>query len=360
MERTPGDAPTPGAVAIRELPPRGASDAELAAVQAFRARLRAERWPDDPPLAADSTAQEYRNRPDFAHTALVPAWRDDEVVALAALFWREAEDNRHAAFVSLQVLPEWRRRGLARRLLARVAEAARAAGRTLLIGDTDSGVPAGDALAERLGARPGLRQRIGQLDLDRLDRALLEGWIARARERAADAYELTPVPDPMPEALLGPYLGLEHVMNSAPRDDLEIEDVAWTPAQLRAHEAARRAQGVERLTLAARHRASGALAGYTELFWNPREPHFLSQGNTGVAPEHRGRGLGRWLKAAHLLAVLELHPEARRVRTNNAASNGAMLAINDAMGFRPVKEVTAYQLELAGLERYLRERGLLA
>jgi ribosomal protein S18 acetylase RimI-like enzyme len=74
---------------------------------------------------------------------------------------------------------------------------------------------------------------------------------------------------------------------------------------------------------------------------------------TGVDPATRGRGLGKWIKAAMLLQVRETHPETVYVTTENAGSNDAMLAINHRLGFRLVREATTYQIGLEELRRKL-------
>jgi len=47
----------------------------------------------------------------------------------------------------------------------------------------------------------------------------------------------------------------------------------------------------------------------------PYKPQFIEQGFTGVRPDARGRGLGKWLKAAMLLHVREIYPGLKTVVT---------------------------------------------
>jgi RimJ/RimL family protein N-acetyltransferase len=54
--------------------------------------------------------------------------------------------------------------------------------------------------------------------------------------------------------------------------------------------------------------------------------------------------LGKWLKAAMLLHVLEIYPDLESVITENAGSNAPMLAINTKMGFKRYKTGTEYQI----------------
>jgi GNAT superfamily N-acetyltransferase len=105
--------------------------------------------------------------------------------------------------------------------------------------------------------------------------------------------------------------------------------------------------------LYARERATGRLAGYTEVRWNPRTPSILAQGDTGVWPEYRNRGLGKWLKAAMLEKVLRERAEVRFVRTGNAQSNAPMLRINGLLGFKPYREIKHWQVAVDQVREYL-------
>lgn len=57
---------------------------------------------------------------------------------------------------------------------------------------------------------------------------------------------------------------------------------------------------------------------------------------TLVRTEHRGRGLGRAVKTASLVAARE-HGRTTRVRTSTDDQNVWMRAINDELGFVPVE-----------------------
>ncbi len=60
-------------------------------------------------------------------------------------------------------------------------------------------------------------------------------------------------------------------------------------------------------------------------------------------PAHRGRRLGLILKVVNLLAFASERPAAHRLVTWNAESNAHMVAINDALGFVPVRRMAEYQ-----------------
>jgi len=336
---------------------RNASAEEYRAANELGNRIRAEYLPDDPPIPLDEQTRSFQNIPAFV---VVHAWAvrnddDSQAIASGSVTVTRLETNKHIAEFNIEVLPEFRRQGLARTLLARIADAARQENRTLLITGTNERVPAGAALMRRLGARRGLENHTNQLDLRDLNRDLIRAWQARARERATD-FDLGLWEGAYPEEDLQAIVALFEVMNTAPRDTLEMEDWRFTVEHLRQMQQHDLARGMERWTLYAREKATYKFAGFTEVFWNPNRPQILSQGGTGVFPCYRNKGLGRWLKAAMLEKILCDRPQVKYIRTGNADSNAAMLRINHELGFKPYISRCVWQVETARVFEYLSEQ----
>jgi len=337
-------------VEIRAFNVTTASAEEVSAVHGLSNRLRAEMWPEDPPRGFEEWVRQLRTVPPFVLLRQWVTWHGGEAVGRAILTAYDTPHNRHIADAEIGVAPEWRRQGIAKRSLPYIVEAAEALDRKLLLAGTDSTIPAGQALMERLGARVGIVSRTNQLDLSRLDPALMQAW---REEGSRDEFGLGWWLGPYPEEDMAAICALKDVMNTAPRDDLEVEDWKWTPDIVRQQESSMLERQVERWTLFTRHRVSGELAGYTEVFYDPTLSETLWQGDTGVLPKYRGHGLGRWLKATMIEKVLAERPHVTRVRTGNANSNAPMLRINHAMGFRPYKDWTTWQVEVAKVRDYL-------
>lgn len=80
----------------------------------------------------------------------------------------------------------------------------------------------------------------------------------------------------------------------------------------------------------------GVVAAWTCLVVaaDPERPAQIE--GTLVGAQHRGRGLGRAVKTASLLAALD-HGSAKRVRTSSDDQNVWMRAINEGLGFVPVE-----------------------
>lgn len=321
----------------------------LAEINAHMNLMRAESRPDDPPRSLGHTRNTFASVALLDHIAL-EAWlarREGELVG-TLMVNMSLKDNLHMAFLDIGVAPEGRRRGVGSLLLRKGSEIAAANDRGLLLLQTTSTVPAGAAFLERYGASEGLAAHTNQLVLADVDRAMLADWHGSAL-RLGD-FELLVWEGAYPEEHLEAMVHLNRVMNQQPFDDLDVEAFTIDAEQLRKVERFFAARNQTRWTAVARHLPSGDLAGFTDVMFDPENPENLNQGNTGVDPAYRGHGLGKWLKAAMLTKVLDERPEVRRIRTGNADSNEAMLAINRRLGFEPYVAESVWQLPIERLE----------
>lgn len=258
-------------------------------------------------------------------------------------------DNEHAFDLEISVLPAHRRRGIGAWALQRAALAAGEAGATLLVGWSDATITCGEEFARWAGFDLALVERESDLTLANLDWTMVERWVAEGPQRAP-GYQLEFVRGVYPRELYEDVINWQHVMNTAPRDDLQINDEHETPEWLAENEARLESSAKDRMEYIARHVESGEAIGGTNVFYEPWTPTVLWQGATAVHPDHRGHALGKWLKAAMLLKIRELLPEVETIRTGNAYSNDPMLGINNKLGFQ---ETRAYQVWQASVEKTL-------
>lgn len=333
------------------------TDDEIAERVAYTNQLRDEILPDDPPQTVEQAIASVRNAPARIRFRSFRV-RDEATGALIANATAnidDEDDNPDVLLAGINVLPSHRRRGIGAHLLAEVIELARTEGKTRLLGVTFADVPAGAAFAGAIGATSKQAAHLNHLPVAEVDRPMLEGWVAEAATRAAD-YELLAWDGPVPEEHLERWLELVVVMNTAPLDDLELNDFTVTAEQVREGERVAAALGQEAWMLVARHRTTGDWAGFHDVAWDPHQPEYVYVGATGVQPEHRGHALGKWLKAAMTLRILDERPGVTHIRTGNADSNDAMLGINRLMGYRPLLGQTTWEVPVATAEHWTAER----
>jgi mycothiol synthase len=331
-----------------------ASPEEYRARNAFVNLLLRERLPDDPPIPLEEAIQEMQNVPSYLDLRMWCAWDASHTGLLAegVMQMLRTGENQHLASINIKVHPAVRRQGLGRQLLGLLTQTAQENERRLLLCPTYDRIPAGEAFMLRLGAQKGLVGHINQLRIADLDRQLLERWIEQGRQNSAE-FELGLWEGPYPEEQLPAIAGLIELTNQQPMGDLEIEDMHFTPEQVRQIEQAIFSRGTQRWTYYVIERSTGKFAGYTETTWNPNRPEILEQDMTGVFSEYRNRGLGRWMKAVMLARVIKDRPQVKFVRTGNADSNAAMLKINNELGFKPYIANALWQVDIDHVLAYL-------
>lgn len=327
-----------------------ADDALLGEIAAVIDVIDHEVLPDDPVLPAAEYIADVRATPSYSRQFFWLARDGGRLIGFSMMSAEFKEENKHLARTSARILPEFRGTGLGKRLLVPAVEAAKGYDRTLVDSWCYRG-HAGEEFARAMGAAEGIEGYVNRLSIDELDRALLEDWVERAKERA-DGYSLSFYVGATPSDKLEEVSALMRVMNTAPHDDY-VEDEQFLPEQVAEFEQKAVDSGWVPWTLLSRG-PEGDLAGYTRIYPNPFRPQILYQEDTGVMPEHRDRGLGRWLKAAMLLKVLEDLPEVTMVETGNATSNKPMLGINNALGFKPVLTWVKYSMPADDLLARLR------
>ena len=329
---------------IEEWPVREQPDDLLAELYQAGADLHAEATPDDPrtPLVDEIAA--IRHLP-AAEDAVVLVARDaaGEIAGRSWCGWEQLAGLDHVLWTEIAVLPGSRRHGLGRLLLDCAVGVAERRGLRLIVGRTRDNVPAGAAFCRRFGPDQGMVGRENRLDLRSVDQDLVRRWIADGPVRAP-GYRLEFVAGRTPPALAEQVAEVLNVMNTAPRENLDISDTQLTPALLAEYEDAAAGAGGDRWAYYAVDVSSGRFVGVTDISIRPGTPDRVQVGDTGVEPTHRGLGLGKWLKAAMTRKILDELPDVRWVITWNAGSNDAMLAINDQLGFRTAAVFVTWQI----------------
>jgi GNAT superfamily N-acetyltransferase len=268
----------------------------------------------------------------------------DGTPVAAAVYETNVWDNKHLVWLRFDVHPDHRRNGHGSRILAALADRARAEGRTS-VGTDAWDIPAATAFAVRHGLPCRSREVNRRQYLADLDPATVDRLHREATSRAA-AYEVVRLPGPVPEEQLEAFAVMVSAINDAPLDDLDIDDEVYSPARIRAYEEAQRLRGLRIRRLYARHRESGELAGETVVGIDTERPHLAHQHDTSVVRAHRGHRLGLLLKLEMLRWLQEEEPQVETVDTWNAESNDHMIAVNEVLAYRVLGRALAFQWDL--------------
>ncbi|ANH38382.1 Mycothiol acetyltransferase [Nocardioides dokdonensis FR1436] len=275
--------------------------------------------------------------------------RVDEVPVASGYLATPLLDNLAQAQVSLDVGPDHRGRGHGSTMLAHLLRQAASRGRDVVTAETswewdapvDGAGRAGPALLRRHGFELGLTEVLRVLDLP-VAAERLHDLAAQAAPHHA-AYPLRSFVGRVPDELAEQWAAITASLSTeAPVGSLSVEAETGDVALLREEEDMLARQARTRYASVALT-ADGQVAGYTEIVTTEHEPGKAYQWGTVIRREHRGRRLGSAVKTATLLLLQEHVADLHSVRTWNADSNTHMVAVNDALGYRPVERLGTFE-----------------
>lgn len=323
----------------------------LDAAVKVRTEMAAESHPTGPAATPTSVRRQLLGNDLMGRHSLLATVEGEPVGLLRMMFW-DIEGSRDLSVCNLEVVPAHRRRRVATRLLDHAVAECIDRGKPTMIGTGVLSDATRGFWEIWLGLPCGLIERESQLVLGDVDPELMQGWVDQRRARAGD-YRLTHVRGSFPPELRKAVATLNTAMNDAPLDDLDVDREIWSAADVGAEDELRRLRGEIRWATLA-FAPDGGPAGLTAVLLNDDDPTFGVQTNTVVLDAHRERGIARWLKADMWQRLRADRPELTSLLVENAASNDAMLGINDAMGFRETVRYADWQGDVDALRDRLR------
>ena len=284
----------------------------------------------------------FRSPDSSERQELFAAYDGDRMVGNAVL-WSFLLDNTDKAYLHLNVDVPERRRGIGRALAETVVEVARVDSRALVL--AESKLPFDDrddhphrCFAEACGFELSNIEVVRHLPLPVAHEAIQQ-WIEDAAPRH-EGYTIETfvgaVPDDLVESLC---VLLGQLAVDAPTGAVDFEEEAVTPQRYAEMVATIDAMGRARYETLALTPEREVVAQST-LAMPLDDSTEVYQWGTFVHREHRGHHLGLATKAVNLRAVQAARDDLTLVTTQNAETNGYMVAINERMGFRPI-EVSA-------------------
>ncbi|MEV1329694.1 GNAT family N-acetyltransferase [Micromonospora costi] len=248
----------------------------------------------------------------------------------------------HLAELELHVHPAERRTGTGSRLLDAAVSAARVDGRRALLAQAEAGSPGDRFLAAR-GFRRKLTLTYARLALADVDLAMITEFAGRR----PPGYRLSTWDGVVPDELADTFAASRRAMDDMPMGEVDYGTVSWEVDRVRAAARAIAERGDLLHTVVAVDESDGSIVGFTELVVPGDGTGDGRHYGTGVLPEHRGHGLGRWMKAEAIRQARGRYPELGGLLTDVADDNQHMRAVNDALGYIPTHQTIEYQLDLA-------------
>ncbi|MBA2699005.1 MAG: GNAT family N-acetyltransferase [Nocardioidaceae bacterium] len=254
-------------------------------------------------------------------------------------------DNTEKAWLGVSVAPKDRRRGYGSEMASFLEVQAQRRGRTTLTTAVGYPTDADESHPDRrFATKHGYS--FSQVDVHRVldlpaDQALLQRLREDAEPHHRDYTFRDSVGLPAEEILEDYCVLLNAILVDAPSGEIDYEEGSTTPKSLAERVESLRIQGRTLYTDIAFDAAEIPVA-HSQLVVPAHDLLKIYQWDTIVHRDHRGHRLGLATKVRNLAIVQALHPERTSLHTWNAESNHHMVAVNDAMGFRPVRYFGEY------------------
>jgi mycothiol synthase len=326
--------------------PRTAPQEFWTRYHAYRRVRHAETRPDDPVKPDEIIERAMKHEDPFEIRYRYEVARDSRLLSwFTASTSRpgspEYETNKHLLWVDASVHRDHRRRGIGRAWIPLALELMDRHGCTTLSMGTEE--ESGHAFLRWMGAEARFSGAENRLKLSTVDWSTVRRW-AEEGPRLSPNTTLEVYDGHLPREMWEDYCPqFSAMLNTMPWEDMDHGDIVVTPAVQADWYQRMDEEGLTDHTMLTRE-PGGVISGITDMTYAPYRPKMIHQGFTGVRSDARGRGLGKWLKAALLLHVLELYPALELVVTENAGSNVPMLAINTKLGFKSYRQGAEYQI----------------
>ncbi|WP_105968042.1 GNAT family N-acetyltransferase [Streptomyces geranii] len=249
--------------------------------------------------------------------------------------------QEHLAELEIAVHRAERRQGVGSGLLEAAVATARSEGRRSVVAQAEEDSPGDRFLADR-GFRRVLTLTYARLVLADADLA----EITRVAELPHPGYRLTSWEGTVPPELARSYADSRRAMDDMPMEDTDYGTVVWDVDRVLAAAEAVAKRGDLLHTVAALDAADGSVVGFSELVTPGDGRGDAQHYGTAVLPEHRGHGLGRWMKSESIRRARAAHPGLTGLLTDTASSNAPMLGINAELGYVPTHRAVEFQLDL--------------
>jgi GNAT superfamily N-acetyltransferase len=312
------------------------SDTDVAAWHAVLAASVARDLPGEPMPTLDQIHGYLTTAGFGSHHLLWVATNDAGVAGVARLRLFNGSGRAHLGEFAIHVHPDHRRQGIGSRLLKTVAQAAREEKRRSLVVEASSetsGVP----FLEANGFTCVLSLSLLLLSVPDA------GGIDEIVHSEHPGYRLIRWLGVVPDDLAATFAAAKSAMGDMPTGEMDYGTTTWDTDRVRDMAEVVEKRGDTLLTVAATH--GDAIAGFTELVIPVGDGSRAIQYDTAVVSGHRGNGLGLWVKAAMLEWLRAEWPAVQEIETDNAEDNTHMLAVNERLGFRPLRQTRQYQCD---------------
>ncbi|MFF0390003.1 GNAT family N-acetyltransferase [Kitasatospora sp. NPDC004615] len=161
-------------------------------------------------------------------------------------------------------------------------------------------------------------------------------------------YRLTQWTGACPEELVDSYAAARRAIQDAPSGRSSHREPAWTPELVRDADRELAQAGAEQRVVVAVDDSTRQVVGVHVVHSYPHRREIGYIHDTSVLAAHRGRGLGRAMKARQTRTIAAERPDLELICTTTATTNTHMIGINHALGYETARTMNWVETTTAG------------
>lgn len=330
---------------------RNATQAEYSAFNEFNNKINQELFPEEKPRSLEEMILSLQNYPVYNEFifSVVECKNTKKIIGYSQISFSR-EDNLHLLYFNINILPEFRRQGIGKKLFSKIVDFARKENRNTIMTNTFSTCLAGEEFISKTGAEKVLDINTKRLVIQNIEPNLLSKLKEKSKQ-IQENFEIEFLEGKFNDENLKSIADLYNLIsNSQYLGDIDME-FKYTPEHLRMNEKYLFSTGLIRWVMFVKEKQSGNIIGLTEVTQNPNKSDKINQVFTGILNEYQNKGLGSWLKLSMLEKIIKEKNEIKFIHTDNALKNAPIDKINKELGFESfmnggvwsIKTETAFQ-----------------
>ncbi len=337
--------------------PVNASDEEWEQFDVYTTKMHNFLTPEDPREPKEKRKQSLILQAESKEIEFELYLLKDEMKQIIGIFVMASFHRDHPSYEAnaalllseISLLPEYRGKGIAKKLMKDLYNFSIANNKHVIISNSIEKTSV--EFIEHIGGIVAQRNIENRAYLDKIDWDMIDEWIENGENKNPEVrlefFEV--VPEDMMDKFIAYY---NETMNQIPKDEIEMEDITFDEKTIRDEEKRMKELGRKKVTAITLEK-NGDISSLSELIYSPTNRTKVEQGLTSTLEKYRGNGLGKWIKAVMLKKARNEFEGAEFITTHNATSNGPMLHINEKIGFKVHKEVYTLQITVEQLGVYI-------
>lgn len=280
---------------------------------------------------------------------------EDHVVGQATIGWNVKYDNLDRGWFIVYIAKEHRRKGIGKSMLRALITEPPEQIKFIYMGSVQGSD--GEIFLRNIKKENDYQEDRTAVDLTEFDINNVREEAKKLLKKAnKNGYRVIQVKDMKVEE----FVDLEEIItvvqqtwNDIPREELTYGDYVLSPKKYKEIYDVEMLHGDTYCSFIAISEETNKPVAYTNFNMNPLRKHVAWQDDTGVIPEHRGKGLGLMLKYQSLLYLLE-ETDTKYWITGTAGSNEHMIKINKTLNHKLWLTELEFELKREEIEKYLK------